>query len=68
MNAVYARGATHELVYRVGRFYMRPRISIKGSVRPSVGRSVRNLLFSKLKNEGFSSCMLPKRPRYVTEK
>ena len=33
--------------------YMRPRISIRGSVRPSVGPSIRNQLFSKLKSEVF---------------
>ena len=54
---------------------MRPRISIRRSVRPSVRRSVgwsvrrsvRNQLFSKLKNEGFSSCILSGRPRSITE-
>ena len=36
---------------------MRPRISIRWSVRPSVGLSVRHQLFLRLKTEGFSKSL-----------
>ena len=54
------------------RFQMRPRISIRGSVRPQVGRSVgwlvgRYCVFFYSKNEGFSSYMSSGRPRNITE-
>ncbi len=58
---------THQAI----NFQMRPCISIGGSVHPlvsrSVRRSIRKQLFSKLKNEGFLSCMISERPRNITE-
>ena len=41
---------------------MRPRISIRGSVRPSVGRLVGNAFFLNTENEGFSFLMSSGRP------
>ena len=46
---------------------MRPSISIRGSVCRSVRRSVRNQLFSKSENEGFSSWILSGKPRNIIE-